>query len=216
MAVVTFSTSFGSGGSVVADRVAANLGWELHNRAIPVEVASRLSLPLEAALINDEASESRIGRLLTRFSVQLASDAGNIPSEVFVGEEAFMRHSEAIIRELASRSNCVIVGRAASIVLRDVADALHVRLDGEKNRRATQAAKALDISIDESRKRLIETDRARSLYVRHFYGCDWADATLYHIVLDSTVLSLDVCVEMILSAALQRFGPALKAKLDRS
>lgn len=206
MAIVTFSTSFGSGGSVVATRVAAQLGWVLYNRAIPAEVASRLAVPLESALLSDESSESLIGRLLTKFSIQFASDAGEMPNEVLVDEHAFKAHSEAVIHQAAIRSHCVIVGRASSIVLRGFADALHVRLDGDSRRRALQAASALGISLDESRQRLVETDRARRLYVRHFYGCEWTDPTLYHIVLDSTVLSLDTCVEIVVKAALDRFG----------
>jgi cytidylate kinase len=183
------------------------LGWNLYNRAIPQDVASKLSVPLEVALAKDEASDTRIGRLLARFSVQGGLEAaGNAPEEVFIDDESFMRYSEVIIRDLASGPSCVIVGRAAAIVLRTHETALHVRLDGNQDRRVVQAAEALHISIEESTRRLIDTDRARSLYVKHFYGCDWADARLYHLVVDSTVLSLDVCTEILCSAAVDRFS----------
>lgn len=52
--VVTASSSFGSGGSVVAAQVAERLDWPLHNRAIPAEVAERLSVDAEFALSHDE------------------------------------------------------------------------------------------------------------------------------------------------------------------
>ena len=207
MPVITFSSSFGSGGSTVARRVADKLGWNLHNRAIPVEVASRLSVPLEAALANDEASVSRLGRILAKYSVQLASaSAGNIPADVFVREESFKEHSESILRDLAASSNCVIVGRAAAIVIGKTDASFHVRLDGDRNVRVVQAADALNISIEESTKRLLETDRARRLYVKHFYGADWADPSLYHLVIDSTALKLEVCAELIIAAAASRFA----------
>jgi len=194
---------------VVARRVAEILGWDLHNRAIPVAVASRLSLPIEAALAHDEAAESRIGRLLATLSVQLGSDAGgNIPSEVLLGEDSFKTHTESIIRTLAADSNCVIVGRAAAIVLGSSETALHIRLDGSPTRRAHHAAEALCISIEESTRLLMETDRARSLYVKHFYGRDWADSRLYHVVIDSTALSIDACVNVVLAAVRTHFGLA--------
>ncbi len=207
MAVVTISSTFGSGGSVVAAGVAEKLGWDLKNRAIPAEVASRLSLPIEAALTHDEAAESRLGRLLARFAVQLGSDsAGNIPSEVLLGEESFKEQSESIIRRLAETSNCVIVGRAAAVVLGNVRTALHVRLDGSPARRAEHAAAALKLTVQESTQRLAETDRARSLYVKHFYNRDWADPSLYQLMIDSTEFSLDTCVEIVLMATRARFG----------
>ncbi len=208
MAVITFSSSFGSGGSVVAGRVAEKLGWDLHNRAIPMEVASRLSVPLEAALANDEASQSRIGRVLAKFSVQFASEssAASFPPEAFVQEDAFKVNSESVIRTLAATSDCVIVGRAAAIIFGNVPTAFHVRLDGSPDLRVIQGAKALNISKEESTRRRIETDRARSLYVRHFYEADWTNPRLYHLVLDSTAISLGTCVEIVLSAAEDRFS----------
>jgi len=205
MSVITFSSSFGSGGSVVAGLVAKRLGWDLHNRAIPAEVATQLSVPLDAALSQDEAAETRLGRLLARFSVQLAPDArGAVPREVFADDESFQKQSEAIIRHLAATSDCVIVGRAAAIVIGSTESALHVRLDGSPEARAMQAAHALQIPIEESRRRLSETDRARRLYVKHFYKRDWADASLYHLVLDSTALSLDACADVVMTAAKAR------------
>src|ERR1700680_5000004 len=136
MAVITFSSSFGSGGSVVAGRVAETLGWDLHNAGIPSEVAARLQLPMEATLSSDEASETRLGRALARLTNQLPAEAsGHIPSEVFVGQDSFKDHSESVIRKLAADSNCVIVGLAAAIVIANAQAALHVRLDGNPEQR---------------------------------------------------------------------------------
>ena len=49
-----------------------------------------------------------------------------------------------------------------------------------------------------------ETDRAREAYVQQFYGVDARDAALYHLVIDSTALALDACVELIALAAAAR------------
>ena len=58
--------------------------------------------------------------------------------------------------------------------------------------------------IDEgaARQRQRRQDRAHATYTRHFYGVDIGDPSLYHVTLDSTVIALDVCVEMLESAAL--------------
>jgi cytidylate kinase len=164
-------------------------------------------MPLEAALANDEASQTRIGRALATFSVQLALESAvHVPPEVFLGDDAFRKHSESVIRRLAVSSDCVIVGRAAAIVIGKVPASLHVRLDGSRHLRILQGAKALNISADESARRMLETDRARSLYVRHFYATDPGDAALYHMVLDSTEITLATCADVIVAAAVDRFG----------
>ena len=48
---------------------------------------------------------------------------------------------------------------------------------------------------------LDETDRARVAYVKHFYNRDPHDSRLYHLVLDSTALPVEVCVDLIATAA---------------
>jgi hypothetical protein len=182
-----------------------------------MEVAARLSVPLESALANDEVSENRLGRLLANYAVQLASASpSTVPAEVFMREGSFKEQSESIIHDLAASSNCVIVGRAAAIVLGDVDSALHVRLDGGPQLRAVEAAKALNISIEESTRRLIATDRARSLYVKHFYGRDWADSKLYHVVLNSTVIRIGVCADIVIAAAADRFAAIGVTAYDES
>jgi cytidylate kinase len=214
MAVITISSSFGSGGSVVAQRVAGKLGWDLHNRAIPIEVAARMSVPLEAAIANDEASQSRIGRVLAKFSVQFASEssATSLPPEAFLQDDAFKVNSESVIRALVATSNCVIVGRAAAIVIGKIPTALHVRLDGSPDLRVIKGAEALNISNEDSARRRLETDRARSLYVRHFYGADWTNPALYDLTLDSTAISLEACTKLVLASAADRFHREVDAE----
>jgi cytidylate kinase len=60
------------------------------------------------------------------------------------------------------------------------------------------------VDRETAERHLVETDRAREAYVRHFYGADPEDPRLYHLVLDSTALALDACVELIALAARAR------------
>ena len=86
-----------------------------------------------------------------------------------------------------------MLGRAAVIVLRDHPSALHTCLTGPQDRRIAQAI-ALSGDDDDAaavRKLVVETDRNRKAYFRHFYSVDPDDVTLYHLTLDSTVLDLD-------------------------
>ena len=98
----------------------------------------------------------------------------------------------------------VILGRAAAVVLRDAPEALHVRLDGPAERRLAQAMELEGIDRETAERHLRETDRARAAYVQQFYGADARDAGLYHLVIDSTALALDACVELIALATAVR------------
>ena len=119
-------------------------------------------------------------------------------------EQAIRDQTERVIHQVADTTGGVILGRAAAIVLRDRPSALHVRLDGPSEARIQRAVGLEGVNEEQARKLLEETDRAREAYVKHFYRCDARDATHYHLVLDSTALELDDCVELILAAAKAR------------
>ena len=89
-------------------------------------------------------------------------------------------------------------------MLRDAPGALHVRLDGPAERRLAQAMELEGADRDTAARHMRETDRAREAYVNQFYGADARDAALYHLVIDSTALALDACVELIALAAAAR------------
>ena len=205
MAVISISSSFGAGGSVVATQVGAILGWRVVNRAIPAEVAEQLSVPIEIAQANDEQVGSALSRLLARFAISLASEAGrDLPREIFSDEHSYRVATDSIIRRLAETADVVIVGRAAAVVLHDWPQTLHVRLDGPLDSRVKQAMVALKLPEMEAKRQLQQVDAARRAYVRHFYGRDWTDPRLYHLIADSTAIPLEVCSRLVIEAARAR------------
>jgi cytidylate kinase len=204
MTIVTVSAAYGALGSEVGPRLAERLGVPFLDRAIPSEVAQRLAIPLEDAAARDES----IGGLLSRMAMRLAPMGqafGATPTtQDAVDEETFRRTTEAIIREHAAEGDVVVLGRAGALVLRDDPRAFHVRLDGPRNRRIEEALRHTELDRGEVERQLIETDRAREAYVRHFYRADPRDPALYHLTIDSTALPLDTVVDLIVLAAESR------------
>jgi cytidylate kinase len=193
--VVTISASYGAGGSWIGPQVAERLGWRFIDRAIPVQVAERLDVPVEHAEVHDETAAPRFTRLLAR----LPNTSGVVVPEAIT--DTFCRETERLLIEAAGAGDVVVLGRAGSFVLRDRPGALHVRLDGPAEARVFQAMRVEGIDEDEARRRQRDSDRARIDYVKHFYRSDPRDPANYHLVLDSTVVPLSTCVELIVIAA---------------
>lgn len=204
MTVVTLSASYGAGGSHVGPRLADRLGVAFLDRVIPTAVAERLAVSLDDALAHDDAVRGAFERLLMRFAPAAQAFSGAAAPPDLVDDRSFLRATEEVIRERCAAESGVILGRAAAVVLRDKPGALHVRLDGPEERRLAQAMDLEGIDRETAARHMRETDRAREAYVQQFYGLDAHDAALYHLVLDSTALALDACVELIALAAAAR------------
>jgi len=204
--VVTISASFGAGGSIVGPALAERLGLPLIDRAIPAAVAHSLAVPLNRALAHDERSQSTIGRILAKWATAaIPYGAGPLVTADAVEEpELFQSRTEEFIRGVAATTGGVIIGRAAAIVLADEPSAFHVRLDGPRAARLKRAVEAEGVEAATAESRLDESDRAREAYVRHFYRADARDARWYHLVIDSTVVPIGVCTELILQAVAAR------------
>jgi hypothetical protein len=206
MTLVTLSASYGAGGSRVGPALAERLGVAFVDRAIPTAVAERLAIPLDEALAHDQSMGGVLERLLATLA-PAGQAYGAVPVDVLAARD-YRRVTEEVLCEHAADGQAVLLGRAAAIVLRDDPRALHVRLDGPRERRLAQAVEVEGVDRRTAERRLEETDRAREAYVRHFYRCDPTEAGLYHLVVDSTAIPLDACVELIAVAARARGGVA--------
>lgn len=199
--VVALSAAYGAGGSQVGPALAEKLDVPFVDRAIPLAVAHKLNVDLSAAEEHDE----RVGggffkRVISGFVGHDAGVPAPLPPELTVGED-FRRATEEVLLRQADTGEGVILGRAAAIVLRGRAGVLRVRLGGSPERRVVQASRLGGISIEEAEEGRRQADRAQAAYWTRFYGADIEDPSLYHVVLDSTAMELDACVELLTLAA---------------
>jgi Cytidylate kinase-like family len=201
MTLITLSASYGAGGSQVGPEVARRFGVPFLDRAIPTAVAERLAAPLDDVLARDE----NVGSSLARMTIWLGHVGQAFGAPTAMPEDAdenlYRRACEEVIREHAAGDGAVILGRAGAVVLREDPRALHVRLDGPVDARIRQGMRVEGVDRETAERHVHDTDRAREMYVQHFYRVDSRDATLYHLAIDSTVIPLDTCVELIVAAA---------------
>jgi cytidylate kinase len=198
--LVTISAAYGAGGSLVGPRLADRLGVPLLDRAIPVSVADQLEIPREG-LTRKELPRDTFRRWLPRFApAVLFSDAAIEADPVAMSEQEFRDATERVVHEYAE-AGAVILGRAAAAVLRDQIGALHVRLDGPSDRRIGQAMVVLGVDRPTAEREMMIADRARETYVQRWYGVDPHDPRCYDLIIDSTRINVDDCVELIAVAA---------------
>jgi Cytidylate kinase-like family len=201
MTLITLSAPYGAGGSQVGPAVAQRLGVPFIDRAIPTRVAERLAVPEREAVQHDETVGSWLTRALLSFGQMTPVLAGATPPPHHVlTDDAFRQATEEVLREHAAGQGAVILGRAGAVVLSDDPRAVHVRLTGPTDARIRQGMLLEGVDRETAERHIEQTDRAREAYVQHFYRASPRDPALYHLVIDSTAIPLDACVELIVVA----------------
>jgi len=193
--VITISREFGSGGRTIGKRVAELLGYAFYDSEIVNQVAERSGF--SSAFI-EECGEYAGARSSLLFSLATASQytAGGMS----VQDKLYLEQ-ENIIRELADKGGCVIVGRCADYILRERKDALHVFICSDMESRAKRIVECYGKKDKSPEKRLAEKDQKRRVYYRNYTGREWGAMKNYSLCLNSAALGLETCAQIIVQAA---------------
>jgi cytidylate kinase len=203
--VVTLAALYGAGGSVVGPKVAERLSVPLLDRTITKTVAKETGLSEDAVADIDDTPRGTLQRLVASLGRSTTSSGGAAGSvERLDMQERAVR---ARIEEFLARSvisGGVAIGRGGMVILQSVPWALHVYLMGPREARLRQRMSLEGIDHRTAARRQRVEDHTRTEYVRRAYGVDGSDAQLYHLVIDSTAVDLDTCVDLIVTAGQAR------------
>ena len=200
---VTVSASYGAGGSFIAPRLAEELKIPFIDRLISAEDAA-LGRASGEGLSEAERASSPVGRFLSYFA-RSGSDTVIGPDPVIEDDESIRQRTESALQDVAAGAPAVVLGRAGAIVLASRPRTFHVRLDGPVDRRLKWAGQFERFDEEALRRRQAEADRVRSSFVKRLYHVDSASASLYHLVLDPTVLGVDRALHVVLTASTDYF-----------
>lgn len=195
---IAIEREYGSGAAAIAKTVADHLGWTLWDHAITCEIARRLKCDVASVQQREERPDPAYYRLVKIFMrgsyEESLQDGGKLE---LLDAEHLAQLFERIVTGLASKGNCVIIGRGAPYFLRDRDDALKVFIfapEEEKIRRLMAQGKSRSEAED-----LIETvDRERAAFVKKYYGANWPERKLYDLMINSKIGD-EAVTRMILS-----------------
>ena len=184
--VITISREFGSGGRTIGKKVAEKLGIPCYDSELLQEMVKETGF---AADYVKEAGEYAPGGFLSAaFSNRMFGPTN---------EDILWEHQCKIITELAEKGPCVIVGRCADYILRDKADCLKVFIHADMAFRAERIVKVYGEREQSPEERLRDKDKRRAAYHRFYTNMKWGQAQNYHLTMNSGVLGLEKCVDMI-------------------
>lgn len=200
--IVTISRQMGARGGEVARQVAEALQWRLVDNELIEQIAARSGLTREEVAEKEERAPGfleRLIRLLTRAAPEIL--VGPAEEDPDSSELRLVKITEGVVADVAKQGRLVLVGRAAPAVLKGDHDALHVKIVAPKADRIRQVAVREELPIDRATEAVEQSDGARRLYHQQYYGQDWNDASLYHMVLNTSLLGFNEVVDTVIGRA---------------
>ena len=191
--IITISREFGSGGRTIGRMVAERLGIPFYDKELVEQVA--LESGFAPKFVEEHGEHSPTGSI---FSYAFAPQG--VPGIMNgLSTSDFLWNIQCrVILQLADQGPCVIVGRNADYILKDREDALHTYIFADTAYRADRIVRLYGESEKSPEARLQEKDKRRRVNYQHYTGRTWGVAQNYDLCLNSGVLGVEQCAELII------------------
>ena len=190
--IITISREFGSGGRTIGRMVAERLGIPFYDKELVDQIALESGF---APKFVEEHGEHSPGSSLFTYAFAPQGVPGVMNG---LSTADFLWNIQcSVILQLAEQGPCVIVGRNADYILIDRQDALHAYVFADVAYRAERIVRRYGESDKSPEQRLQEKDKRRRVNYQHYTGRTWGQSQNYHLSLDTGVLGIDQCVDII-------------------
>lgn len=184
--IISVGREFGSGGHIVAAKLAEHFGLPLLDSNILGEIAKEKHTSEEELRKYDESERNLLfSRTVNGFS--------NSPEEVI----AQMQFDYIKGRADAGES-FVVIGRCADWILRDNPGLVRVFILGDKEAKIQRTAEREGISRERAKFRMEQADKRRKYYHNTHSENKWGDSRSYDITVNSSKLGLDGTVDLLI------------------
>ena len=190
--IITISREFGSGGRSVGKQLAERLGIPYYDKELVNQVA--LETGFDPRYVEENGEQAPIGgRLAYAFNMQ---GVPGIMRGLSAMDFLWCIQREVILK-LADEGPCVIVGRSADYILKDRPDAIHAFIHADMAFRAERIVRLYGQSEKAPEQRLRDKDKKRAVNYQHYTGREWGKSQNYTLSLNSGVLGIDRCVDIL-------------------
>ena len=191
--VITISRQFASMGRSIAKKLVEELGIEFYDRDIVEQTARRMGLPVSTISDTEESANNIYYKRIYPLGMAIKS----MQDEVFMVQQN-------IIRDLADRESCIIVGRCADEVLKDHPRLLNVHVFAPKADRLRNCVEKLGMDEATAKKTLPRVDKSRAGYHKVYGGGD--EYVNCHLMLNSSQFGIEGSAHLLALIARDRFG----------
>ncbi len=175
--VITISREYGSGGHYVGELLAKRMGLNFYDKNLINLISKKSGLSKEYVEANNQK--------LASFKY-----IDNNDDRIFIAEEK-------VIKDLAKKESCVIVGRCADYILKDNKDTIKVFLYSSSQDKVKRAVKYYNLEEDKALKEINKINSERAKHYKYYTNRDWYDFANYDIALNVDYLGVEKTAELL-------------------
>lgn len=191
--VITISRQFGSGGRSIGKAVAEKLGIPYYDKELVDKVAKESGFSHEFI---EEIGEYASVTSSFLFNIAVSSHPMGLIDTMSVSDKLYVCQTN-VIRDLASKGPCVIVGRCADYVLKDRPNTISVFLKAEMQSKVERAVKYYGVDPQKAEDRIRKADKQRASYYNYYATATWGDVNNYDLCVDTGKLGVEGTAELI-------------------
>ena len=184
--IITVGREFGSGGHIIAAKLAEHFGIQLLDSNILAEVAKKSNTSEEYLKKYDESTRNLFfSRTVNGFS--------NSPEEI-IAQMQF----DYIKHKADAGESFVVIGRCADYILRENPALVRVFVLGDTEAKIKRTAEREGISEEKAKTRMEQADKRRKYFHNTHSENKWGDSRSYDITVNSSKLGLDSTAELLI------------------
>jgi cytidylate kinase len=187
---ITLSMEPGSGGSVMAQKIAERLGFSYFHRDIVEEISK--TAKIRSTVVNTLEKERLSG--VKDFISSLIEDH-------YIHPDTYLKHLLEVISTIGNHGRAVIVGRGANFIL-PAEDIFSVRVIAPKEMRVRNVALEYRVTSEEAKRRVIRRESRRKAFVRHSFNADITNPIHYNMTINTGKMSIAASVEAVIAAVM--------------
>lgn len=182
--VITVSREYGSGGRYVGRLIADILGIKFYDKDFVKKLAEETGLSEEYIESNEQKRNS------------MASLNNGYYFGLDNSDELFLKESE-LIKEVANKESCVIIGRCADFILKDQKNVLKIFVYSDMESKIKRATEFYNFDKNNAEKEIKKIDKLRANHYKYYTGKEWDNHSNYDICINSDLLGVEKSAELI-------------------
>ncbi len=183
--IVTISREFGSGGREVGKRLADKLNLSYYDKEIVEEISKETGLSED--YIKD-ISEKGVYPIAFNFGRSFTSF-----SRMQVGQTEILVKQQEVLKKIAEKGDCIIVGRGADVTLKDyniMNIFVYSDMESKIKRCKMKAKEDENLSEKELEKKIIQIDKNRKNFHNLISSSEWGDKSNYDLCINTSGLEI--------------------------